>query len=165
MKPMTVSGKQGVTSFDFNRNMKALAASMSGMPEDGITYRHHIGGGVYLREVNLKANTLAVGAIHLKETMAFLSKGEIYLYTEKGRRKVAAPAVFVSPAGAQRAVFAITDAVFTTAHPLEGRSIAEIEEDWVGDTSQLLGNSNNQQLLRQRSIYADFEPSSKKLSK
>ena len=78
MKPMTVSGKQGVTSFDFNRNMKALAASMSGMPEDGITYRHHIGGGVYLREVNLKANTLAVGAIHLKETMAFLSKGEIY---------------------------------------------------------------------------------------
>jgi hypothetical protein len=130
MKPMTVSGNRKVAAFDFDNNIKALMSSLSGLPEDDITYKRHTGGGVYLREVNLKANALAVGAKHLKETMAFLSKGTIYIYTDEGRRKVEAPAVFVSPAGAQRAVLAITDAVFTTVHPLEGRTIEQIEMGW-----------------------------------
>lgn len=165
MKPMTVSGNRKVAAYDFERNIKMLAATVSGMPEDGITYKHHVGGGVYLREVDLKANTLAVGAKHLQETMAFLSKGTIYLYTEEGRRKVEAPAVFVSPAGVQRAVFAITDAIFTTVHPLEGRTIEQIEADWVGDPSILLGNANNIQRLKQEGIYENLKLSSQTAAK
>jgi hypothetical protein len=165
MKPMTVSGNRKVAAFDFDNNIKALMSSLSGLPENGITYKHHTGGGVYLREVNLKANALAVGAKHLKETMDFLSKGTIYIYTDEGRRKVEAPAVFVSPAGAQRAVLAITDAVFTTVHPLEGRTIEQIEMDWVGDNTQLLGGVNNIQLLKTRRVYEKLEHSSKEFLK
>lgn len=163
MKPVTLAGNKQVSKRDFDSNLRSLVSTLGAAPEDGITYKHHIGGGVYLREVTLKPNALAVGAKHLKETMAFLSKGTMVLYTDAGKRQVSAPAVFVSPAGAQRAVFALTDVVFTTVHPLEGRTIAQIEEDWVGDSSQLLGNSANIQLLETRRVYEGFEQSSEKL--
>jgi hypothetical protein len=156
MRLQTLSGKSPVMSDrELAIAMKAFVAKATNMPQEGFHYVHHMGGGVYIREMHLKPGTIGVGVKHLKETMAMIIKGTIKVFTDEGVRTYTAPAVIVSPPGSQRIVYAVDDAIFSTFHPSEGRTVEEIEIAWTGEAMapHLLGRAGNVQALRSEALH------------
>lgn len=79
--------------------------------------RHGFAPGIYAREIHLPKDSLVVGRIHRFEHMSIISKGKVTVFTEFGEETIEAPAMFVSPAGTKRVVYAHEDTIWTTVHP------------------------------------------------
>jgi len=77
-------------------------------------------GGMYVRYGTLKQGTMAAGHIHKHPCITFVMSGEIDFVSEEGCRKIIGPAIFKTPAGAKRAVRAVTDVYLATVHAHEG---------------------------------------------
>ena len=146
MRLQTLSGRNLAPVDSFERFLEMAVE----MPQAGFKYEHIVSEHIYIREMHLKASTVAVGAKHLCETVAMLTKGRLRLYTADGVRLIQAPFTIITPPGAQRIAHALEDSIFVTIHERRGRSIEQIEEAWVGKSEYLLGREKNLQLIRQQ---------------
>lgn len=101
---------------------------------------HTFTKGVYARTLRIKANTVIVGKIHRHEHFNFLQSGTVTVFSSDGRETLTGPKTMVSSAGVKRAVYAHTDAVWTTIHdnPLELRDLAEIEKYVIAESWEQL---------------------------
>lgn len=113
--------------------------------------RHLFAPGVYLREMTIPGGTVVVGAVHLNEHLAILSKGRIRLSTEGGVVEYEAPATVHSYPGIKRICYALTDTVITTIHhnPTDTQDMDEITAHHV-DTPRaelLTGEANAQSII------------------
>lgn len=81
-----------------------------------LTPDHYFADGQYGRELRIPAQTFVVGKIHLHEHLVMLASGEATINTDKGMERIKGPKMWVSPAGAKRALFTHTDCVFWTTH-------------------------------------------------
>jgi hypothetical protein len=95
----------------------------------GLEPKHYFADGEYGRELFIKAQTFVVGKIHLHEHLVMLAIGEVTINTDKGMERIKGPKMWVSPAGAKRALFTHTDCVFWTVHlnPSNTQDIATLE--------------------------------------
>jgi hypothetical protein len=73
--------------------------------------------GVYLRRMDVPAGALLTGKIHKYPCMSIVVSGQADVITDTGLTRISAPAVFESPAGVKRAIWAITDLIWITVHP------------------------------------------------
>lgn len=91
---------------------------------------HTFAEGVYAREISIPKDTIVIGAIHKKEHISFLLLGEGIFITEKGQERLKAPCTIVSSAGSRKAVYAVTDLVFTNVclNPENIKNIDELED-------------------------------------
>ena len=91
---------------------------------------HTFAEGIYAREISIPRDTIVVGAIHKKEHISFLLSGEGIFITEKGQERLKAPCTIVSSAGSRKAVYAVTDLVFTNVclNPKNIKNIDELED-------------------------------------
>ena len=94
-----------------------------------LTPSHYFSDGQCLRELVIPAETFVVGKIHLHEHPVMLASGEVTINTDKGMERIKGPKVWVSPAGAKRALFTHTECVFWTSHlnPTNTQDLAELE--------------------------------------
>lgn len=81
-----------------------------------LTPDHYFADGQYGRELRIPAQTFVVGKIHLHEHLVMLASGEATINTDKGMERIKGPKMWVSPAGAKRALFTHTECVFWTIH-------------------------------------------------
>lgn len=81
-----------------------------------LTPDHYFADGQYGRELRIPAQTFVVGKIHLHEHLVMLASGEATINTDKGMERIKGPKMWVSPAGAKRALFTHTECVFWTTH-------------------------------------------------
>ena len=81
-----------------------------------LTLDHYFADGQYGRELRIPAQTFVVGKIHLHEHLVMLASGEATINTDKGMERIKGPKMWVSPAGAKRALFTHTECVFWTTH-------------------------------------------------
>ena len=81
-----------------------------------LTPDHYFADGQYGRELRIPAETFVVGKIHLHEHLVMLASGEATINTDKGMERIKGPKMWVSPAGAKRALFTHTECVFWTTH-------------------------------------------------
>lgn len=90
---------------------------------------HYFADGQYGRELRIPAQTFVVGKIHLHEHLVMLASGEVTINTDKGMERIKGPKMWVSPAGAKRALMTHTDCVFWTSHlnPNNTQDLAELE--------------------------------------
>lgn len=91
---------------------------------------HFFGEGVYCRVMQLKGGDLIVGKTHRFDHVVTVLAGEMAVANTAGDRDTYLPgSVFESPAGAQRAIFALTDCAMMTIHqnPTNTRDMAELE--------------------------------------
>ena len=90
---------------------------------------HHFAPGVYIREMNLKANDLIVGKIHNHAHVSIITSGKVRVSSEFEREIYDGPKIWISPAGVKRAIFAIEDTQWITVHHNENDShdLDEIE--------------------------------------
>jgi len=94
--------------------IEALEAECRKHPQVEVKYRHFFAHGVYAREVTLPADCIVAGRVHKQSQISVLSKGRLKVTTEEGVVEVEAPYTLVSPAGTKRAVFTLTECVWTT---------------------------------------------------
>lgn len=112
--------------------IRALEKAMvENLPTCSETITHHFADGVYGREMFMPAGMMLTGKMHRFSTLNFLLSGDITVTTPEGVRRIQAPAMFVSPAGMKKVMFAHTDAVFATVHPTKITDIASIESKFI----------------------------------
>ena len=111
-----------------------LESAMLAMPQeidwDDYTY-HHFAHGVYLRELFMPQGTVVVGKIHRTEHITIIASGTVQITTDRGVEEITGPSVFVSAAGAKKAVYAITDATLMNPHPTDETDIDKIETAFI----------------------------------
>ncbi len=92
---------------------------------------HFLADGIYARQMFIPAGMCIVGAIHKFAHINTISQGIIRVVSEFGSDELVAPITFVSQAGTKRAVFAVTDTIWTTYHATEETDISVIEKQIV----------------------------------
>jgi hypothetical protein len=99
--------------------------------------QHVFAPGAYARTMRIPAGTVIVGKIHKHAHLNILSQGTVCVMTEtEGDRQLTGPLTMVSPPGTKRAVYAVTDAVWTTVHclPTDMTDLEEIENEVIAKT-------------------------------
>jgi hypothetical protein len=85
--------------------------------------------------MRIPAGTVIVGKIHKHAHLNILSQGTVCVMTEtEGDRQLTGPLTMVSPPGTKRAVYAVTDAVWTTIHLTNSTDLEEIEAEVIAPT-------------------------------
>jgi hypothetical protein len=90
------------------------------------------------RTMRIPAGTVIVGKIHKHAHLNILSQGTVCVMTEgEGDQQLTGPLTMCSPPGTKRAVYAVTDAVWTTVHVLPlgmMPDLAQIEDYVIAKT-------------------------------
>lgn len=96
----------------------ALEDAMAELPTRmHLEAEHHFAPGVYLRPLRIPAGACATGRMHIMEHLSILAEGSIKVWTDSGVIELTAPAIVRALPGTKRAVLAITDCTWITAHP------------------------------------------------
>lgn len=118
-----------------------LEKSMRDMPdqltEEHLT-SHYFADGVYLREMFMPAGSVVVGKIHRTKHLTIICNGTVQITTGRGVEQITGPAVFVSDAGAKKAIHAITDATLMNPHPTKETDLEKIEQAFIAPSFEAL---------------------------
>lgn len=116
-------------------NILALEEAMMKYPQamvgDCFPLRHFWASGVYMREISIPKGMVLVSKIHKCEHPVFVTKGEISVYTEQGIKRIKAPAMFMSPAGAKRIGVTHEDTIWVTVHATNETDLVKLEEELI----------------------------------
>lgn len=99
---------------DWRRKLERLDALLATVPQVEMPVTHRFSRGVYCRELFIPKDTVLTGRIHKFSQINILLRGDISVLTESGIKRMKAPQVFESPAGAKRAGYAHEDTVWLT---------------------------------------------------
>jgi quercetin dioxygenase-like cupin family protein len=98
------------------QRIERLEAEIRQMPQADIPTEHTHGPGFYARTITIPAGGVLTGKVHATEHIFFVSKGDITLVTDEGRKRVQAPYQAICKAGIKRAGFAHSETVCTNVH-------------------------------------------------
>lgn len=93
--------------------------------------KHHFAKGLYCREILIPKGTRIVGKIHATEHFNTIVQGECLVITTTEEKHIKAPYLWVTKAGEQKAVLALTDVIWQTYHVTDKTDIDEIEKDVI----------------------------------
>lgn len=112
-----------------NEEVETLVRSLKVLfPEVDLPIKHYQCAGIYGREMFAPAGTVIIGKIHLHDTLSFLLRGSMIIYSSgEGSRRYDAPATILAPAGTRRVLVAVTDSTFTAVLGTNERNIDVIE--------------------------------------
>lgn len=133
------------------QKVRALEDALSQLPQVDCPVRHYFVPGMYAREMTIPAGVTLTGAVHRTEHLSTISAGRILVESGDGVVEICAPCTFVSKPGAKRAGHALETTVWTTYHATETTDLDALCEELTESTSaELLGGSNNKQLLNMK---------------
>ncbi len=78
--------------------------------------KHSFADQIYVRQMNMKKDTLVVGAIHNHLHVWFLLTGSLTIVTETSNEDFVAPCYVISKPGAKRVIYANEDSIFVNIH-------------------------------------------------
>ena len=98
--------------------------------------KHTFADGVYVRQMDMKADSLVVGAIHNHLHVWFLLTGHLAVSTEDAIEEFIAPCYVVADPGSKRVIYAIEDSIFVNIHknPDNIKDIKKLEAEIVSLT-------------------------------
>jgi hypothetical protein len=112
--------------------------------------KHYFSDGIYVREIKIPAGMVIVGKIHKHRHPNFLLKGKVMVITEqKGEEIIEGPCFMMSEGGTKRALYAVTDLVWTTIHhnPTNTKDLNKIEDIVIAknyeEYDKFLSSENN----------------------
>ncbi len=109
--------------------------------------KHSFCDGFYVREIEIPANWIVVGKIHLHSHPNFLLEGEVIVVTESGGREhLKAPMSMISPAGTKRALYTISKVRWATVHlnNTNTQDLIQLEEEIIAPSFEAFDNLNKQ---------------------
>jgi quercetin dioxygenase-like cupin family protein len=105
----------------------ALETELRKLPQADVPTEHTFGPGFYARTITLEPGTVLTGKVHSTEHIFIVSKGDITLVTEEGRKRVQAPFQAVCKPGTKRAGFAHSETVCTNVHITTETDLVRLE--------------------------------------
>ena len=95
--------------------------------------KHTFADGIYIRQMDMKAGSMVVGAIHNHLHVWFLLTGHLAVATESVIEEFIAPCYVVAKPGSKRVIYAIEDSIFVNIHknPSNTRDLDELEKEIV----------------------------------
>jgi hypothetical protein len=99
---------------------------------------HIVGGGMYMRVLRIPKGQVLVGKIHRKSCMNIVTKGDITLMTELGKKRVQAGFRALSKPGTMKVGFAHEDTEFINVFRTDETDIAKIEAEIACESHDLV---------------------------
>ena len=98
---------------------------------DNFPLKHTFADGIYIRQMDMKAGSIVVGAIHNHLHVWFLLTGHLAVATEDTIEEFIAPCYVLSEPGNKRVIHAIEDSIFVNIHknPKNIKDIKKLEEE------------------------------------
>lgn len=98
--------------------------------------KHTFADGVYIRQMDMQADSMVVGAIHNHLHVWFLLTGHLMVITEDTTEEFIAPCYVLATPGSKRVIYAMEDSIFVNAHknPNNIKDIKKLEDEIVSLT-------------------------------
>ena len=95
--------------------------------------KHTFADGIYVRQMNMKKDSIVVGAIHNHLHVWFLLTGYIRVATESSTEDYIAPCYVTATPGVKRVIYAIEESIFVNIHknPTNTQDLEELETEIV----------------------------------
>jgi len=95
--------------------------------------KHTFADGVYIRQMDMKKDSVVVGAIHNHLHVWFLLTGHVTVATEDATEDYVSPCYIVSTPGVKRVIRANEDSIFVNVHknPTNTRDTSKLEKEIV----------------------------------
>ena len=95
--------------------------------------KHTFADGVYIRQMDMKKDTVVVGAIHKHLHVWFLLIGDVTIATEDTTEDYIAPCYIVSTPGVKRVIYSNKDSIFVNVHknPTNTKDLDKLEKEIV----------------------------------
>ena len=95
--------------------------------------KHAFTDGVYIRQMDMKKDTVVVGAIHKHLHVWFLLIGDVTIATEDTTEDYIAPCYIVSTPGVKRVIYSNEDSIFVNVHknPTNTKDLDKLEKEIV----------------------------------
>ena len=98
--------------------------------------KHTFADGIYIRQMDMQADSMVVGAIHNHLHVWFLLTGHLMVITEDTTEEFIAPCYVLATPGSKRVIYAMEDSIFVNIHknPYNIKDIKKLEDDLVSLT-------------------------------
>ena len=98
--------------------------------------KHTFADGVYIRQMDMQADSMVVGAVHNHLHVWFLLTGHLMVITEDTTEEFIAPCYVLATPGSKRVIYAMEDSIFVNIHknPHNIKDIKKLEDDLVSLT-------------------------------
>ena len=103
---------------------------------DNFPLKHTFADGIYIRQMDMKADSMVIGAIHNHLHAWFLLTGHLAVVTEGSTEEFIAPCYVLATPGSKRVIYAMEDSIFVNIHknPNNIKDIDELESEIVSKT-------------------------------
>ena len=103
---------------------------------DKFPLKHTFADGVYVRQMDMKAGSMVVGAIHNHLHVWFLLAGRLTVATEESVEEFISPCYVLASPGSKRVIYAVEDSIFVNVHknPKNIKDIEKLEKEIVSLT-------------------------------
>jgi quercetin dioxygenase-like cupin family protein len=135
-----VPSNSGIVTALTGLEPQAMAEALVGHPQIiDVALEHHFAPHLYGRKAILAAGTLAIGKKHRTTHLSVLAKGELIVRGVAGMpdHRMVAGDVMVTPAGSQRAVYAVEDSVFVCIHATDETDLEKLETQLIEPCGEL----------------------------
>ena len=129
-----------------NKNLEGFYGDGKSIPDvHEIPIKHNFADQIYIRQMNMSAGQVVVGAIHNHLHAWFLLTGKVYIIESDEKIEHIAPCYTISKPGAQRVIYAVEDSIFVNIHknPTNNKNIKELESEIVSMTMDEFNKKNN----------------------
>ena len=103
---------------------------------DNFPLKHMFADGIYIRQMDMQADSVVVGAIHNHLHAWFLLTGHLAVVTEDTTEEFVSPCYVLATPGSKRVIYALEDSIFVNIHknPDNIKDIKKLEEEIVSLT-------------------------------
>tara|TARA_R100000152_G_C6693336_1_gene124431 strand:+ start:301 stop:765 length:465 start_codon:yes stop_codon:yes gene_type:complete len=103
---------------------------------DNFPLKHTFADGIYVRQMDMRAGSVVIGAIHNHLHVWFLLSGKLEVAKEDSIEEFIAPCYVLASPGSKRVIYAVEDSIFINIHknPTNTENIDELEEEIVSKT-------------------------------
>ena len=103
---------------------------------DNFPLKHMFADGIYIRQMDMQADSVIVGAIHNHLHAWFLLTDHLAVVTEDTTEEFVSPCYVLATPGSKRVIYALEDSIFVNIHknPDNIKDIKKLEEEIVSLT-------------------------------
>ena len=111
-----------------------------------IPIKHSFADQLYIRQMDMKAGHIVIGAIHNHKHVWFLMSGRVIINNNGDIIEHVAPCYTISEPGSKRLIYAVEDSTFVNVHknPSNTENIEELEETIVSFRQDEFNNKKQQ---------------------
>lgn len=114
--------------------LNQLEAMLVGLPQVACNVVHAFGGGIYIRQVHLRAGSMVMGHRHKTEHLNIMLTGRMTLYHENGMRDELTAPVIVTAGPGRKVAQIHQDVLWLNLFPTSETNVEKLEEMYLDKT-------------------------------